>query len=79
MSNDVLLGFMFGLLGLCYLIALRCKKIMKDVECIHDFVHYIGDNHHGDEDVVSTALDRMKHDKSDTDQVPQPFSDWDEA
>jgi len=52
---------------------------MKDVECIHDFVHFVGDNQHTSEDIVNTALDRIKHDTSDTDQVPQPFSDWDEA
>jgi len=79
MNDEVLLGFMMGLLGISYLIALRCRKIMKDVECIHDFVHFVGDNQHTSEDIVNTALDRIKHDTSDTDQVSQPFSDWDEA
>jgi len=78
MNNDVLLGFMLGLLGLSYLIALRCRKIMKDVECIHDFVHFLGDNHES-MDVLVNAVDRIKEGQPKDQETPSPFKDWDDS
>lgn len=83
MTEDMLLGFLLGLLGLCYLINLRLKKIIEDVTCIHDFIHYLSDTFGLGDDVVNTALDRMKDSVRDSmsseNQVPPAFEEWDES
>jgi len=80
MSDDILLGVLLGLLGLCYLIALRLKKLQSTIDCIHDFTHFVGEGMDGvAHDVVHNALSRIKEEMSDDDQVPPPFKEWDES
>jgi hypothetical protein len=80
MSDDILLGVLLGLLGLCYLIALRLKRLQSTIDCIHDFTHFVGESLEGTtHDVVHTALSRMKEEMSEEDQVPAPFKEWDES
>lgn len=80
MSDDILLGLLLGILGLCYLIGLRLKKLQSTIDCIHDFTHFVGETiDETTHDVVHTALNRMKEEMSEEDQAPSPFQEWDES
>lgn len=78
MTDDLILGALCGILGLLYLIGLRLKSVQNDVTCMHDFVHFLGDDHES-LDVVVNAVNRIKGGQPKGEETPSPFKDWDES
>lgn len=76
MSDNLLGGILLAIMLLLYLIAARIRMIQADLTCVHDFVHWMGDDHVHSHDVVETALSRIEESDQET---PSPFKDWDES
>lgn len=76
MNESLLYGLLIANLLLCYLIGLRVRNIQRDVERMHDFVHALC--HHP---VVAMlgSFPRMMEEEENSDEVPAPFKEWDEA
>jgi hypothetical protein len=77
MNETAVYSLLTALILLCYLIALRCRKIMRDVECMHDFVHMLAD--HPILGMVLTHRLHEDHEKPDDQEVPPAFKQWDES
>lgn len=77
MNETAVYSLLTALILLCYLIALRCRKIMHDVECMHDFVHILADH-----PILGMVLTNRLHDhreEPDDQEVPPAFKQWDES
>ncbi len=86
MNESLLYGLLIANLLLCYLIGLRVRAIKHDVECMHDFVHALGEHPFfaafSDAERFSQAMDKKmkeEHQRAYDSQVPDPFKEWDEA
>jgi hypothetical protein len=76
MNETAVYSLLTALLLLCYLIALRCRKIMHDVACMHDFVHAIAEH------PLLGMLEHFSHEnheEPDDQEVPAAFKQWDES
>jgi len=86
MNANVVYGLLTAILLVCYLIALRVKQTQEDVECVHNFVHTLG-NHPMfaalmDTEGFSHMLERALKDKirkGEDSEVPPPFKEWDDS
>jgi len=88
MNADVVYGLLLANIVVCYIIGLRVRATKKDVECMHDFVHTLGE-HPLIEGFMSIdsdkMLDKMSSDlqkqviKNGSEDVPAPFEEWDES
>ncbi len=88
MNEDVVYGLLAAILLVCYVIAIRVKSMKNDVECMHDFVHTLGE-HPLIEGFMSIdsdeRLDKMSRElqkqvtKNGSEDVPAPFEEWDES
>jgi len=76
MNETAVYSLLTALILLCYLIALRCRKIMHDVECMHDFVHAIAE--HPLLEMLG-HFSHENHEESDDQEVPPAFKQWDES
>lgn len=88
MNEDVVYGLLAAILLVCYIIALRVKHIKHDVECMHDFVHALGEHPliggfmSIDGEMALDEMSRELHKKvtkNGSEDVPAPFEEWDES
>ena len=77
MNETVVYSLLTAILLLCYLIALRCRNIMRDVEFMYDFVHALAN--HPILGMVSTNSLHNHHEEPDDQEVPAAFKQWDES
>ena len=86
MNEDVVYGLLAAILLVCYIIALRVRHIKHDVECMHDFVHALGEHPLVaallDAEGLSHEIERPMKDhfrNQASEDVPAPFKEWDES
>ena len=81
MNETVVYSLLTALLLLCYLIALRTRRIMRDVTCMHDFVHAVAAStglFHDMQEWIEEEIENMSNSK-DLEEVRPPFKEWDES
>tara|TARA_Y100000817_G_scaffold203910_1_gene159787 strand:- start:498 stop:743 length:246 start_codon:yes stop_codon:yes gene_type:complete len=81
MNETVVYSLLTALLLLCYLIALRTRKIMRDVAFMQHVVHAIVQGtsiYHDMERLIEEQIENMSN-SEDLEEVPPPFKEWDES
>ena len=85
MNADLVYGLLLANIMVCYIIGLRVRAIRHDVECMHDFVHALGEHPFFaaviDAERFSHALEKKiaEEIRNQDSEVPDPFKEWDEA
>ena len=88
MNEDVVYGLLTAILLVCYIIAVRVKHMKHDVECMHDFVHALGEHPlivglmaiDSDEMLGEMSRELQKEArKTGSEDVPPPFKEWDDS
>ena len=84
MNADLVYGLLLANILVCYIIGLRVRAIRHDVECMHDFVHALGEHPFFaaffDAERFSHALEKkIEEIRKEDSEVPDPFKEWDEA
>jgi hypothetical protein len=84
MNADLVYGLLLANILVCYIIGLRVRAIRHDVECMHDFVHALGEHPFFaafiDAERFSHALEKkIEEIRKEDSEVPAPFKEWDEA
>ena len=85
MNADLVYGLLLANILVCYIIGLRVRAIRHDVECMHDFVHSLGEHPlfaaFIDAERFSHALEKkIKEEiRKEDSEVSDPFKEWDEA
>ena len=85
MNADLVYGLLLANIVVCYIIGLRVRATKKDVECMHDFVHALGEHPlfaalMGAEG-FSHEIERQMEEqiRKQGSEVPDPFKEWDES
>ena len=84
MNADLVYGLLLANILVCYIIGLRVRAIRHDVECMHDFVHALGEHPFFaaffDAERFSHALEKkIEEIRKEDSEVPDPFKEWDES
>ena len=84
MNADLVYGLLLANILVCYIIGLRVRAIKHDVECMHDFVHALGEHPFFaafiDAERFSHKLEKkIEEIRKQDSQVPDPFKEWDES
>ena len=84
MNADLVYGLLLANILVCYIIGLRVRAIRHDVECMHDFVHALGEHPFFaafiDAERFSHALEKkIEEVRKQDSEVPDPFKEWDES
>jgi hypothetical protein len=84
MNADLVYGLLLANILVCYIIGLRVRAIRRDVECMHDFVHALGEHPFFaafiDAERFSHALEKkIEEIRKEDSEVSDPFKEWDEA
>jgi hypothetical protein len=84
MNADLVYGLLLANILVCYIIGLRVRAIRRDVECMHDFVHALGEHPFFaaffDAERFSHALEKkIEEIRKEDSEVPDPFKEWDES
>jgi hypothetical protein len=84
MNADLVYGLLLANILVCYIIGLRVRAIRHDVECMHDFVHALGEHPFFaafiDAERFSHALEKkIEEIRKEDSEVSDPFKEWDEA
>ena len=80
MTDTEVYYILSALIAINYLIALRCRNMARDISCIHDFVHSIGEH-----PILTAFLGEIEVDiramenSEDSEEVPAAFKQWDES
>lgn len=77
MNETAVYSLLTALLLLCYLIALRCRNIMREVAILHDFARLL--IKHPLVEMLATHMPIIVHDEPDDQDVPPAFEQWDES
>ena len=84
MNADLVYGLLLANILVCYIIGLRVRAIRHDVECMHDFVHALGEHPFFaafiDAERFSHALEKkIEEIRKEDSEVSDPFKEWDES